>query len=417
MTLIYVVAGEASGDVLGARLVAALRRRQPALEFAGIGGERMAEQGIASLFPFRELALMGLVEVLPKIRQLARRLREAAEDVAAKRPAVVVTIDSPGFAMRLAERVRPLGIPVVHYVAPQVWAWRPGRVRALRQKLDLILCLLPFEPAFFEAAGVPVRFVGHPVLESGADRGDAARFLAAHGIGAGERPVMVMPGSRRMEVKRLLPIFGAALRLAAERVPGLRPVVAVAPIVAEAVRRAAVGWPAAPILVEALADKHDAFAAVAARGGAGLIKSGTSSLEMAVAGIPHVVAYRVNPVTAAIVRRLIQVPHASLVNLLAEREVVPERIQENCTPAKLAEALVAPLADPAIAAAQRAGFAEALALLRPPERMPSEALPSDTLPTETLPSEALPSEALPSDTLPSEAAATAVLELVARSAS
>ena len=373
MTLIYVVAGEASGDVLGGRLIAALRARRPDLEFAGIGGPRMAEQGVPSLFPYGELALMGLLEVLPRIFRLKRLLADAAADVTARRPAVLITIDSPGFTLRLAEQVKPAGIPVLHYVAPQVWAWRPGRVMKLRQKVDRILCLLPFEPIFFEAAGIPVTFVGHPVLESGADTGDAARFRAAHGLTEADRPVIVMPGSRRMEVSRLLPVFGAALRMAAQRVPGLRPVVPVAPIVAEAVRRAAADWPVPPILVDGNAEKHDAFAAVAQSGGAGLIKSGTSSLEMAVAGIPHVVGYRVNPITAAIVRRLVKVPHASLVNLLAEREVVPERLQQDCTPEALAEALVRPLLDPAIAAAQRAGFREALARLRAPEGLPSEA--------------------------------------------
>ncbi|MBB5690963.1 lipid-A-disaccharide synthase [Roseomonas alkaliterrae] len=373
MTLVYVVAGEASGDVLGARLVAALRRRRPDLEFRGIGGPRMAEQGVTSLFDYRELALMGLLEVLPRIFRLKRLLADAAADVARQRPAVLVTIDSPGFTLRLAELVRPFGQRIVHYVAPQVWAWRPGRVVKLRRKVDRILCLLPFEPVFFEQAGIPVTFVGHPVLESGADRGDAARFRAGHGLGEAERPVIVMPGSRRMEASRLLPVFGEALRIAGERLPGLRPVVPVAPIVAEAVRGAAPGWPAAPILVEGNDAKHDAFAAVAQSGGAGLIKSGTSSLEMAVAGIPHVVAYKVNALTAAIVRRLVKVPHASLVNLLAEREVVPERLQENCTPEALAEALLRPMLDPAVAAAQRAGMAESLAKLRAPEGLPSEA--------------------------------------------
>lgn len=369
MTLIYVIAGEASGDVLGARLIAALRARRPDLQFAGIGGDRMREQGVASLFPYRELALMGLLEVLPNIRRLARRLDQTVADIAERGPALLVTIDSPGFTLRVAARVRPTGLRVVHYVAPQVWAWRPGRVVKLKERVDRILCLLPFEPPFFERAGIPVTFVGHPVLESGADAGDSARFRAAHRIAGDERPVIVMPGSRRMEVSRLLPIFGDALRLAGAHIPGLRPVVPVAPVVADAVTRATRAWPVPPILTETLHDKHDAFAAAEA----GMIKSGTSSLEMAVAGIPHVVGYRVNPITAAIVRRLIQVPHASLVNLLAEREVVPERIQENCTPQKLAGELVRLLTEPATVAAQRAGFAEVLAGLRPPAGLPSEA--------------------------------------------
>ncbi|TCZ66630.1 lipid-A-disaccharide synthase [Roseicella aquatilis] len=369
MTRVYLLAGEASGDVLGARLMAALRRRVPGVEFAGVGGERMAEQGLESLFPMRELSLMGLLEVLPNLRRLARRMDQAEADILARRPEVLVTIDAPSFTLRLAERVRPRGVRVVHYVAPQVWAWRPGRVRKIARRVDRILALLPFEAPFFEAAGIPVSFVGHPVLESGADAGDAARFRAAHGIGPGERVVLVMPGSRRTEVRRLLGSFGEALRLVAAAVPGLRPVVPLAGPVEAAVRAGTAAWPVPPILLRTPAEKHDAYAAAAA----GLIKSGTSSLEMAVAGVPHVVAYRVNPVTAAIVRRLIRVPHASLVNLLAGREVVPERLQEDCTPAALAEALVRLLSDPAAVAAQRAGFAEVRGLLRAPEGLPSEA--------------------------------------------
>lgn len=366
MTLLYVVAGEASGDVLGARLIAALRRARPDLAFAGIGGERMEEQGLTSLFPMRELSLMGLVEVLPKLRGLARRMAEAESDILRRQPALLVTIDAPSFTLRLAGRVRPRGVRVVHYVAPQVWAWRPGRVRKLVGRIDRLLTLLPFEPAFFAAAGIPAEFVGHPVLESGADAGDAARFRATHGLTADDVPVVVMPGSRGGEVTRLGGLFGAALRLARETHPTLRPVVPVVPQVAAAVRALVADWPGAPIVVSGVAEKHDAFAAAAA----GLIKSGTSSLELAVAGVPHVVAYRVNPVTAAIVRRIVKVPHASLVNLLCDRAVVPELLQESCTPAALATSLLSVMADPE---AQRAGFAEALARLRPAAGTPSEA--------------------------------------------
>jgi len=385
MTLVYVIAGEASGDVLGARLMAALRARVPGLEFCGVCGERMAELGFTTLFPMRELALMGLLEVLPNIRRLARRIDETCADIAARKPDVIVTIDSPGFTLRVAGRVRALGIPLVHYVAPQHWGWRPGRVKKLAAKVDRVLALLPFEAPWFEARGIGVDFVGHPVLESGLDRGDGAAFRARHGVAAGERLVMVMPGSRRTEVSRLLPVFGAALGMLP---PGLRAVVPVAGPVAEAVRAGVANWPLAPILLEGVAEKADAFAACEA----GLIKSGTSTLEAAVAGLPHLVAYKVNPVTAAIVRRLMQVRFISIVNLLAEREVVPEFIQDVCTPQILAAGLRAlldggPMPTPRAwnkvraghvvfegdAASQRAGFAEVLGLLRPPGMLPSEA--------------------------------------------
>jgi len=375
MTLVYIVAGEASGDVLGARLVGALRDRAPGLSFAGIGGERLAEQGMESLFPMRELALMGLIEVLPNIRRLARRLTETTADITARRPDVIVTIDSPGFTLRLAERVRHLGIPIIHYVAPQIWAWRPGRIAKIKARVDHILCLLPFEPAIFEAAGIPATFVGHPVLESGVDAGDAARFRAQHGLPPEARVLIVMPGSRRSEVRRLLPVFGAALRLLTHRLPNLRAVLPVSSVVAEAVRAGTADWPAPPILVTDLAEKHDAFAAAEA----GLIKSGTSSLEMAVAGVPHLVAYKVNPITAAILRRLVRVPYVSLVNLLSERLVVPELLQQDATPGALAETLHRLLTQPEAVAAQRAGFAALLDKLRPPDGKPSTAAASAVL--------------------------------------
>jgi len=369
MTLIYLVAGEASGDLLGGRLMAALKRRAPDLDFAGIGGERMAAEGLHSLFPMRELSLMGLLEVLPSLRRLARRLAETEADVLARRPAVVVTIDAPGFTLRLAGRLRRHGIKVVHYVAPQVWAWRPGRVKRIATEVDEILTLLPFEAPFFAQAGIRVQFVGHPVLESGADRGDAARFRARHGITPEERVVLVMPGSRRGEVRRLGQVFGAALQRLAAIEPGIRPVVALAGPVEETVRAATMHWPVLPILVRSPEEKADAYAAAAA----GLIKSGTSSLEVALAGVPHIVGYKLNAVTARIAWLLLKVRYASLVNLLLDRMLVPEYIQSDCAPGPLAAGLERLLRDPSAAPAQRAGFAEALALLRPPQGLPSEA--------------------------------------------
>src|SRR5487761_2399784 len=197
MPLIYLIAGEASGDVLGSRLMHAIAAQRPAMRFAGIGGEAMARAGLTSLFPIRDLALMGLLEVLPKLRRLRARLAQTTADIAARRPDVVVTIDSPGFTLRVLRAVAPFGIPRVHYVAPQVWAWRESRVRHYPGLWDRLLCLLPFEPDFFARHALPATFVGHPVLESGADQGDAARFRARHDLPADARILIVMPGSRR----------------------------------------------------------------------------------------------------------------------------------------------------------------------------------------------------------------------------
>jgi lipid-A-disaccharide synthase len=352
-----------------------MRAQRGGLTFAGIGGARMAEEGLETLFPMHELALMGLAEVLPKLRSLKRRMDETVADIAARRPDVVLTIDSPGFTLRLLRRIAPLGLKRVHYVAPQVWAWRENRVKTYPGLWDRLLCLLPFEPAFFAGHGLAAEFVGHPVLESGADTGNAERFRAAHDIAPEAMPIILMPGSRVTEITRLMPIFAEALRLLEARFPNLVPIMPVAASVAPRVTAAVAAWAHKPILVTDVDGKHDAFAAARVA----LTKSGTSTLELALAGVPMVVTYRVNPITAAIVRRVVKVSYAAMVNLLAGREVVPELIQEHCTAARLAAEVARLIQNDDAAAAQRAAFASVMASLRPPQGLPSEAAAASVL--------------------------------------
>jgi lipid-A-disaccharide synthase len=367
---IWLLAGEASGDVLGARLLHALRVLRPDLEFCGVGGPRMLAAGLPrTLFPMADLAVMGLAEVLPRLLPLRRRLDQAVADIAAQRPDLIVTIDSPGFTLRILRRVQTLGIKRVHYVAPQVWAWREHRVREFPGLWDELLCLLPFEQAFFAQHGIASRFVGHPVLQSGADRGDATRFRARHGLDPAAPLIVLMPGSRRNEAPRLLPVFGQTLALLAKEFPGLVAVMPSSPAVAAFVSHAAESWAVRPIVITDVDDKHDAYAAA----GAALTKSGTSTLELALAGVPMAVTYRVNPLTAAVARRLIRVPHVAMVNLLAGRAVVPELLQGECTPARLRDVVRTLLTDPAAAAAQRAAFRDVIASLRAPSGLPADA--------------------------------------------
>ncbi len=373
MTLIYIIAGEQSGDVLGARLIAALRQARPDLNFTGIGGPRMADLGFQSVFPMHQLAVMGLLEVLPRIRILRRLMQETIADLKARKPDVLVTIDSPGFTLRVLKQVP--GLKRVHYVAPQVWAWRPKRVKHFPGLWDRLLCLLPFEPEWFARYGIEGRFVGHPVLESGADRGNGARFRANHGLDDAARVLILMPGSRRSEVPRLLPVFAETLALLKERVPGLVPVVPVASTVADTVRRATDSWPVRPIIVTELDDKHDAYAAASAA----LTKSGTSTLELALAGVPMAVTYRVNPISAVMARRMIRIPHVAMVNLLAGRLLVPELLQQDCRADRLADMVEALLSQPETAQAQRAGFREVIDRLRVPDGNPSDAAAKEVL--------------------------------------
>ncbi|MBC7636749.1 MAG: lipid-A-disaccharide synthase [Acetobacteraceae bacterium] len=374
MTLIYLVAGEQSGDALGAKLILALRAARPDLKFAGVGGPQMEAVGLPSLFSITELAVMGLLEVLPRIRHIAGLLRATEQDILARRPDVVVTIDSPGFTLRLLGRLRTSGLKRIHYVAPQVWAWRESRVKKYPGLWDRLLCLLPFEPEFFAGHGIAARFVGHPAINAGVENGDAARFRARHGI-AGDAPIlMVLPGSRRSEVSRLLPIFADVARRLALRHPGLVIVVPVASAVAKAVLAGTKSWPTPPVIGTDFADKIDGFAAATAA----LTKSGTSTLELALANVPMVVAYLLNPITAAIVRATVRVKYASIVNLLLDRFLAPEFIQGDCTVANLTAATDALLAGDGVAA-QRAGFTALRALLTPPGQTPSEAAAAEVL--------------------------------------
>lgn len=372
---IFLVAGEPSGDVLGARLMAQLRTLAGGhVQFSGVGGPAMAEQGLDPLFPMADIGLMGLAEVVPKLRQIVRRLDQTAGAVRAMRPDALVTIDVPDFSGRLADRLADRAFPIIHYVAPTVWAWRPGRAAKLARRVDRLLTLLPFEPPYFEAVGLPTHFVGHPVVESGAGSGDGARFRSDHGIGPAQPVLCVLPGSRRSEVDRLLPVFGAAAAQLAADGRDLVLAVPTVPGVEATVRAAVRQWPLPAVVVTGDAAKFDAFAVA----DAAMAASGTVSLELAIAGTPHLIAYRVSPLTAAIVRRLIRVRHVSLVNLLAHEPLVPELLQQACRPGRVRAEIARLLDDAGAAAAQRRVAREVAATLGhdgpPPSRRAANAV-------------------------------------------
>jgi lipid-A-disaccharide synthase len=356
--LIFLIAGEPSGDLLGARLMAALAE-QGKCQFAGVGGPRMAEEGLQNLFPMAELSVMGLTEVLPHVPHLLRRIRETVTEANRLNPAAIVTIDSPGFNFRVANKLKHLDAPLIHYVAPTVWAWRPGRAQKIAAIYDHLLALLPFEPPYFEAVGLPCTFIGHSVLESGAARGDAKGMRRRHDIDPTVPLICLLPGSRQSETSRLLPVFADTLRLLAATRPNMRVVVAVAGDVAGEVRDAATAWPGHPIVITTDDDKFDAFAAA----DAALAASGTVALELAMAGTPTVVTYKVNPLSAWIARRIIRTPFVNLTNIVLNREAVPELLQEDCRPDKLADAVERLLDDEHARRAQQEASKEALALL------------------------------------------------------
>jgi len=335
----FVIAGEPSGDALGGALMEGLRSLRPEIRFAGVGGPLMADQGLTSLFAMDELSIMGLAEVLPKYRHLKRRIRETAQAIVAAAPDVVITIDSPDFCLRvlaLARAENP-GLKTVHYVAPSVWAWRPKRAVKMARVVDHVLALLPFEPPYMQAAGMSCDFVGHPVTtQPVATLSEAAMFRAANGIAPDAPLILVLPGSRRGEVERLGPVFGAALAPVLAAAPDARVVVPSVAARARQVRALCADWPGDPVILDAAqvsaSDKRAAFRAA----DVALAVSGTVSLELAASGTPMVIAMRLNRLSEVVISRLMRVDTVTLVNLVTETRAVPEFLGTQCDPEAIA---------------------------------------------------------------------------------
>ena len=362
---LYLLAGELSGDKLGAALMAGLKQLAPETTFHGVGGPAMMAEGLESLFPMDELSVMGIAEVLPKYPALRRRLHQTAEDVLATAPDALITIDSPDFSLRLAKLVKAKShIKTIHYVAPSVWAWRPGRAAKMARHIDHVLALLPFEPPYMEAAGMTCDFVGHPVVtDARATEAEAQAFRADAGIG--DAPMLLaLPGSRRSEVSRLGPVFGETLGRVREAQPDLRVVLPAATPVAALVRDMARSWPGEVAVLDAASDPTGARKRAAFRAAdAALAASGTVSLELAANATPMVIAYDVKWLTRQIMRRLALIDTVTLVNLVTGGKPIPEFLGERCRPPLIADALVRLLADPAAREAQQAAMAETMQAL------------------------------------------------------
>lgn len=366
---VFLVAGEESGDRLGAALIGALRRAtQGCIRFSAVGGGHMAEAGVPSLFPLGDLAIVGFASIPASLPKIVGRIRQAADAVIAANPDVLVIIDSPEFTHRVAKRVRARAphIAIVDYVCPSVWAWRPGRARAMRPYVDRVLALLPFEPAAMQRlGGPPTTYVGHPLGEQAArlrPSAEEARRRAAE-----PALLLVLPGSRAAEIRRVAGIFGDAIGIMSRNMR-LDVVVPAVPRLADMVRAAVASWPVPARVVTDAVEKEAAFR----NARAALTKSGTSTLELAVAGIPMVAAYKVPLIEEAIARLLITVPSVILANLVLEARVVPEFLQRDCTPERLAAALTPLLRDTPERQRQLEAFARLDALMEIGSAIPSE---------------------------------------------
>lgn len=348
---VMLVAAEASGDALGAGLAAALRQRLgQGVRFVGLGGDRMAAQGLKSPFDYAELSVLGIFEGLRVYPRVVRRADQIADLAVRERPDVVVLIDSWGFTLRVAQRLRRRlpGVPLIKYVGPQVWASRPGRARTLARTVDHLLSIHAFDAPYFEAEGLPVTFVGNPALARDFSGADPERLHRSLGTSDADPLLLVLPGSRASEVARLSPPFGRAVaQLKAER-PGLRVLVNVAPTVAAQVEAAAADWGVPVRLLIDEQEQRDAMAAATVA----LACSGTATTELALAGCPMVVAYKVSGASYAVLSRLIRTPWITLFNIAAGEAVAPELIQDACTAEALTRELALRLDDPALRAEQ-----------------------------------------------------------------
>ena len=367
---------EASGDALGAELMRALKRRLgPGTRFVGVGGPLMAREGLKSAFDIAELSIVGLAEGLTAYPRAARRAEQVARLAGREQPDVAVLIDSWGFSYLLARRLRRRrpSLPLVKYVAPQVWATRAGRAKALARTFDLLLSIVAFEPPIFEGVGAKVAFVGHPALGKDFAKTDPARLRARIGAAADDPILLVLPGSRRSEVERLLPPFEDAVRrLKAER-PALQVVISVAPTVAALVREKTAHWPRVH-LIEGEAARDDAMRAATVA----LACSGTVTTELAAAGCPMVVAYRLGALTYAVAKRIVRTRFITLFNIAAGEAVAPELIQDAANGPRIAREIAMRLDDIALRARQIAAQNAALDLLGgrgpPPGERAAEAI-------------------------------------------
>lgn len=356
--LVFVIAGENSGDLLGANLMRAIdAKAERSIKFAGVGGPEMTSAGLKSLFPMEDLAVMGVFEVLPRLPLLLKRINETANEVERLNPAVLVTIDAPDFCFRVIKKLQSRGVkvPKVHYVAPSVWAWRPGRAKKIAGFLDHVLCLLPFEPPYFEKEGLRATFVGHPVVEKPIANADGPGFRTRHVIAADAPVLMVLPGSRLGEVERLMGVFGETVAKLAPQFANLQVVIPTVAHVEARVKDLAQTWPVQVLVVRG-DEKDEAFMAA----NVALAASGTVALELAMAGLPSVIAYRFNAVTGFIAKRVIKTPYANLINIILGREVIPECIQENCTAENLSRELARLFDNKNARTAQRQACKEAL---------------------------------------------------------
>lgn len=367
---VYLIAGEPSGDLLGSRLMRAMRRKDKNVEFYGVGGDTMEAEGLKSLYDISDLAVMGLTEVIPSIPKILRLIKETVADIQKVKPDVVVTIDSWSFSSRIHKALRKLklGIPQIHYVAPQVWAWKKKRARTMYKYIDCLLTLFPYEPKYFTPYKLDARFVGHPVIESEAITADGKAFRKKFNIPENKKIITVLPGSRKNEVSRLLPVFMEAAQELHNVDKDFYFVLPTVKTVADMVKTELKNYDLPVLVVENQQDRYGAFRASSAA----IAASGTVALELAICDIPHIIAYKVAPLTAFLAKRFLHIQFVNLSNILLGREIIPELLQERCVKGNIRNYILELLRQEDLYNRQMEGFAKVRKILGQGEQKPSQ---------------------------------------------
>ena len=355
---LLISAGEASGDMYAARLAAALQKRMDVALF-GMGGPQMRAAGVDVITDYSEVSVLGITEILSHLPSLVRAMRRLVSEAERRKPPFAILTDFPGFHLRLARKLRPYGVRNIYYICPQFWAWRPWRVRVVRRRFAQALCIFPFEEVFFGGAGVPTKFIGHPLVGAVQATQTREEFCRSHGLDRGLPIVAILPGSRHAELAQHMPV----IREACQRIQEQRPAQFVLAAAAHSnINELQAGWKNGLNVRVVENQTYNAFAAA----DAAIVSSGTATVEAALLDVPMVVVYRVTPLTALLAKPLVRTSYFSMVNLIAERRVVPELIQKDFTPAKVAEEVVRLLNEPRAREELRSGLAEVRKRLGPP---------------------------------------------------
>ena len=368
---IYLIAGEPSGDLLGSRLMRALRKKtNDNVEFFGLGGDTMEQEGLTPLFDISELAVMGLVEVIPSIPRVLRRIKQTVNDIKKCQPDIVITIDSWSFCARVHKALRKenQGIKQLHYVAPQVWAWKKRRAKTMYKYIDELLTLLPNEPQYFTPHKLRATFVGHPVIESNVLTAKGEDFKKKYNISDDMQVISILPGSRHTEVSKLLPDFMTAARLLYQQNPKFVFALSTVKTVANRVKHMVKKYNLPVIVLETEDDRYSAFQA----SGAAIAASGTVALELAICKIPHIISYKVSPLTYFLAKHLVKIKYVNLTNIMLNKNIVPELLQEKCTPQNIVKHINELLEGKSLFAKQMQGFEDIKKYLSNGEQTPSE---------------------------------------------